>query len=181
MILKPIETERLVIRNFKSNDANDLYDILGDAETMKNCEPPYDLEKTKDFLYSFCIGRNNAVAAVHKQSQKVIGYILFNEIDPSIYEMGWIFNWSYWRQGYAYEACKAVIDYAFRELNTHKVFAEAIDSVKSVGLMQKLGMKLEGVQRSQTKDNDGKPADLYLYGLLAEDWKINYDYIKERA
>ena len=50
MILKPIETERLVIRNFKSNDANDLYDILGDAETMKNCEPPYDLEKTKDFL-----------------------------------------------------------------------------------------------------------------------------------
>ena len=66
-------------------------------------------------------------------------------------------------------------------MNTHKVFAEAIDSVKSVGLMQKLGMKLEGVQRSQTKDNDGKPADLYLYGLLAEDWKINYDYIKERA
>lgn len=178
MIIEQIETERLVIRNFTLDDADDLYDILGDAETMKNCEPAYDLEKTKDFLHSFCIGRNGAVAAVHKQSQKVIGYILFNEIDPSVYEMGWIFNWSYWRQGYAYEACKAVIDFAFRELNAHKVFAEAIDGVKSVGLMQKLGMKLEGAQRSQAKDNDGNPEDLYLYGLLAENWKINYDYIK---
>ena len=46
-----------------------------------------------------------------------------------------------------------MIDYAFTELNAHKVFAEAIDAKKSVALMQKLGMKLEGVQRSQTKDN----------------------------
>ena len=174
MIIEQIETERLIIRKFTSNDANDLYDILGDAETMKYCEPAYDFEKTKDFLQSFCIGRNGAVAVLHKQSQKVIGYILFNEIDPSVYEMGWFFNRSYWRQGYAYEACKAVIDHAFIELNAHKIFAETIDGVKSVGLMQKLGMKLEGTHRSQTKDNDGNPANLYLYGLLAEDWKINY-------
>lgn len=138
---------------------------------MKNCEPAYDFEKTKDFLQSFCIGRNGAVAAVHKQSQKMIGYILFNEIDPAVYEMGWIFNRSYWRQGYAYEACKAVIDYAFCELNARKVFAETIDGVKSAGLMQKLGMKSEGVQRSQTKDNDGNWSDLYLYSLLGDEWK----------
>ncbi len=164
-----IETERLIIRNFMPNDAEDLYEILGDTETMKNCELAYDLPKTKEFLQSFCIGRNGAVAAVHKQSQKVIGYILFNEIESSIYEMGWFINRNYWRQGYAYEACKAVIDYAFCELGAHKVFAEAIDGIKSVGLMQKLGMKLEGVQRSQTKDNDGNWADLYFYGLLRED------------
>lgn len=42
MIIEPIETERLVIRNFASTDSNDLYNILGDAETMKNCEPAYD-------------------------------------------------------------------------------------------------------------------------------------------
>lgn len=169
--MKEIETARLIIRNFLPNDANDLYEIFGDAETMKNCEPAYDLQKAKEFLHSFCIGRNGAVAAVHKQSQKVIGYILFNEIDPSVYEMGWIFNRNYWRQGYAYEACKVVMDYAFCELDAHKVFAEAIDGVKSVGLMQKLGMKLEGVQRSQTKDNDGNWADLHFYGLLREEWK----------
>ncbi len=166
-----IETERLIIRNFMPDDADDLYEILGDAETMKNCEPAYDLQKTKEFLHSFCIGRNGAVAAVHKQAQKVIGYILFNEIQPSIYEMGWFINRNCWRQGYAYEACKAVMDYAFCELDAHKVFAEAIDGVKSVGLMQKLGMKFEGVQRSHTKDNDGNWADLYFYGMLREEWE----------
>ncbi len=167
-----METIRLILRNFTPDDADDLHEILGDAETMKNCEPAYDLPKTKEFLRSFCIGRNGAVAAVHKQSQKVIGYILFNETQPSIYEMGWFINRNYWRQGYAYEACKAVIDYAFCELDAHKVFAEAIDGVKSVGLMRKLGMKLEGVQRSQTLDIFGNWSDLYFYGLLREEWSI---------
>ncbi len=161
-----METERLVIRNFTPDDANDLCDILGDAEAMKYCEPVYDLEKTKVFLHSFCIDRNGAVAAVHKQLQKVIGYILFNEFDPGVYEMGWIFNRSYWRRGYAYEACKTVMDYAFCELDAHKVFAETIDGVKSAGLMQKLGMKSEGMEK-----NHG--AKLCCYGLAREDWNKN--------
>ena len=64
-----------------------------------------------------------------------------------------------------------MIDYAFTELKAHKVFAEAIDAVKSVGLMKKLGMQLEGVQRSQAKDNHGNWADLYFFGMLVDDWR----------
>ena len=101
----------------------------------------------------------------------MMGYILFKRQDEGVYEMGWIYNSSFWRQGYAYESCKAVIDYAFAELKAYKVFAEAIDAVKSVGLMQKLGMRHEGIQRSQTKDNHGNWADLYFYGLLKDDWR----------
>ena len=43
--------------------------------------------------------------------------------------------------------------------------------MKSVSLMQKLGMQLEGIQRSQTKDNHGNWADLYFYGLLEDEWR----------
>lgn len=50
-----IETARMVIRDFTINDINDMQDILGDAETMKNCEPAYTIEKTADFLQKFCI------------------------------------------------------------------------------------------------------------------------------
>lgn len=161
-----IETERMMIRSFTADDADDLYEILGDDQTMANCEPAYDFEKTEQFLSSFCIGRNGAVAAVHKDSGKVIGYILFHETDECVYEIGWIFNRRFWRQGYAYESCKAVIDYAFTEIKAHKVFAETIDAVKSVGLMQKLGMLLEGIQRSHTKDTHSQWVDLYLCGLV---------------
>ena len=120
-------------------------------------------------MQKFCIEKKGAVAAIHKDTAKVIGYILFNEFDESVYEIGWFFNRAFWRQGFAYESCKAVIDYAFDNMNAHKVFAETIDGMKSVNLMKKLGMKLEGVQRSQAKDNFGNWADVYFYGLLSED------------
>ena len=164
-----IETDRMVVRDFTMDDLNDMHDILGDGETMKNCEPAYTMEKTADFLQRFCIEKKGAVAAVHKETAKVIGYILFNEFDDGVYEIGWIFNKAYWGKGYACETCKAVIDYAFNSMKAHKVFAEAIDGIKSVNLMKKLGMKLEGVQRSQVKDSFDNWADLFLYGILAED------------
>lgn len=65
-----IETPRMILRNFVPEDAADLYEILGDEETMENCKPAYDLEKTKVFLQSFCMERKGAVAAVHKQRVK---------------------------------------------------------------------------------------------------------------
>ena len=68
-----LETPHLTIRSFVPEDANDLYEILGDAETMEYSEPPYDLDKTERFLDSFCISRGGAVAAVHKECGKVIG------------------------------------------------------------------------------------------------------------
>lgn len=68
-------------------------------------------------------------------------------------------------------AKQAVIDYAFGKLNAHRVFAETIDAVKSVRLMEKLGMRFEGILKSHTADSLGQYADRYLYGLLKTDWK----------
>ncbi len=165
MHIRNVETSRMILRDFIPEDAKDLFEILGDEETMRSCEPAYNFEKTKAFLQNFCINRRGAVAAVEKHAQKVIGYLLFSEVEPGIFEIGWFFNRSYWRQGYAYEACKALMAFAFQEGGAHKVFAETIDKEKSVGLMKKLGMTLEEVQRNQVKGPDGERADLYIYAL----------------
>lgn len=170
-----IETDRMVIRDFVIDDLSDMYEILSDDETMRNCEPAYNIEKTAEFLQRFCIEKKGAVAAVHKEIEKVIGYILFKEFSEGVYEIGWIFNKDFWNQGYAFESCKAVIGYAFHSMNVHKIFAETIDGVKSVRLMKKLGMKLEGIQRSQIKDILGNWADLYFFGILAGDFSKYYD------
>lgn len=174
MILKQaIETDRLMIRNFIPEDLLDLQEIFGDDETMKNCEPAYYLEKTKTFLQDFCVSRNGAVAAVQKQTNKMIGYILFNEYTSGECEIGWIFNRQYWKQGYSYEACSSLVCHAFKNLNIHKVNAETIDGKKSVGLMKKMGMSLESIEKSQTQDLNGKFTDLYCYALSREDWMAN--------
>ncbi len=160
-----IETDRLIIRDFRIPDVCDLHEILGDAETMKYCEPAYTFERTQSFLQDFCIERRGAFAVIQKSSHKVIGYVLFKEWEYSVYEIGWIFNKNYWKNGYAYEACSKIITYAFEKLNISKVVAETIDKQKSIGLMKKLGMRLADVQKDAIKDTFGNLADLYVYEI----------------
>ena len=161
-----LETDRLRIRDFKLSDIDDLYEIFSDDEVMEYIEPVYDRNKTLNFLKEFCIEHKGAFACVNKENKKVIGYIIFNEYEDKVYELGWIFNKEYWGKGYAYESCDVVIKYAFSEMKIHKIFSETIDNIKSVNLMKKLGMQLEGVQKSHTTDNHGNWKDVYLYGLL---------------
>ena len=168
-----LQTDRLILRDFVIDDLDDLYEIFGDAEVMKNTEPPYDRKRTESFLKNFCIEREpkGAFAAVLKETGKVIGYILFKTIDmPEIFEIGWIFNKAYWRKGYAYEICNKLISYGFEDMKLHKICAEAIDEIKSVSLMKKLGMEFEGIQRKHTKSNEGIWRDLYWYAILDEDY-----------
>ncbi|NLC40708.1 MAG: GNAT family N-acetyltransferase, partial [Clostridiaceae bacterium] len=132
--------------------------------------PPYDERMTRKFLEGFCIKEKRALAVIHKEDRKLIGYALFSDrLEADVYEIGWIFNKDYWRKGLAYEAMNALIEYAFTELGAHKVFAEAIDDVKSVGLMKKLGMSHEGTQKQQMRDQDGQWRDLHFYGLLGDE------------
>jgi RimJ/RimL family protein N-acetyltransferase len=169
-----LDTDRILLRDFTMDDLQDLHEIFSDPEVMKNTEPPYDIGKSKSFLQSFCIESEpeGAFAAVLKETGKVIGYVLFKSIDePEIYEIGWIFNKDYWRCGYAYEICNRLIRHGFEDMKLHKISAETIDEEKSVSLMKKLGMVLEGVQRKHTRSNDGIWCDLHWYAILADDYR----------
>ena len=168
-----LETDRMILRDFSIKDLDDFLEIFGDAETMRHLEPAYDREQAKKFLTSFCIRRKpkGAFAAVLKETGKVIGYVLFKSIDePEIHEMAWVFNKSYWRRGYAHEICSRLISHGFEEMGLHKICAETEDAERAVPFMKKLGMRLDGVHRKQTKSIDGEWRDLHWYGILAEDY-----------
>lgn len=163
-----IRTPRLVIRDYSPADWQDLHDIFSDPVVMRECEPTYTPEQTREALASY-IRKDIAYAVTLAENGKVIGHALFAQLPPpderGIYEIGWIYNQHYWRQGYAFEAAAALIHYGFQELKLHKVIAETIDPVRSVGLMKKLGMTHEGTFRAHTRDLDGKWADLYWYAI----------------
>ncbi len=167
-----LETDRLLIRNFVMEDFDGLWDIFKDPVTMEHiC--PYTEQETRDFLRTFCVERTppGALAAEDKDTGKLIGYLLCKQVDaPGIYELGWIFHRSVWRQGYAYEAVSALMDHLFRAEKAHKVVAETEDAVRSLGLMEKLGMRREGVFRQHVRDTGGQWRDLYWYGLLRDEY-----------
>ena len=163
-----IITGRMIIRDFTMNDINDMQDILGDAETMKNCEPAYTIEKTADFLQKFCIEKKRAVAAIHKDTAKVIGYILFNEFDDGVYEIGWFFNRAFWRQGFAYESCKAVIDY-LADLNEQAqerldTIMEQMKATEGVTEELKRTCQIEWVQRCNNIHN--RAEEIVLHEMI---------------
>ena len=72
------------------------------------------------------------------------------------------------------EAARAVVDWAFAERGLHRISSNAdVRNRRSWRVMEKLGMRREGLFRSHRNDpRPGYPRiDMVYYGLLQEDWK----------
>lgn len=170
-------TERLHLRPFTPEDGEALWQIFKDEETMRAlC--PYTKEETLEFLRSFCVERTppGGWAVEEQATGGLIGYVLFHSPEDPVcgsartYEIGWVFRRDKWRQGFATEICREVLRFGFEELHLHRIFAETTDALRSVGLMEKLGMHREGVLRQAVQATDGAWQDLYLYALLESDF-----------
>ncbi len=108
-----IETERLCVRPFECSDVSDLYAILSDPEVMRYIEAPFTYEKTERFLKEYALCESPLVyAVIEKQTEKLIGHLIFHPFDEQAYELGWILSEESWHRGYAKELTQAVIQYA---------------------------------------------------------------------
>jgi RimJ/RimL family protein N-acetyltransferase len=77
---------------------------------------------------------------------------------------------SYWGQGYGYEAVGLALEFAFRELNLHRVQLTVFSyNERAIRLYEKLGFRREGVFR-EFLERDTQRHDMYLYGMLRSEW-----------
>ena len=85
--------------------------------------------------------------------------------------MGYSLARAHWGNGFALEAARALIEWAFPTFDLVKVFARAdARNERSWRLMERLGMTREGLLRGQRLARDGR-ADEVAYGLLREKWE----------
>ena len=83
------------------------------------------------------------LVAIDRATGMVIGSSRydFGRAEPGEVEIGWRFNVAHWRQGYALEAARAALDFAFEQLQLEEVVAFTVPAnLPSQGLMQRLGM-----------------------------------------
>jgi RimJ/RimL family protein N-acetyltransferase len=74
-------------------------------------------------------------------------------------------------QGYGAEALRLALDFAFRELNLHRVQLTVFSyNTAAIALYEKLGFQREGTYR-EFLHRDGLRHDMYLYGLLRREWE----------
>ncbi len=102
-----------------------------------------------------------------KGSEELIGAIslMINKVHKKAELAYWI-GVDYWGNGYCSEASKTLIKYGFDELNLNRIFALSMDSnVGSYKVMEKIGMKYEGIRRQDIIKN-GVSKDLVSYSIL---------------
>lgn len=86
-------------------------------------------------------------------------------------EVGYALNRDQWGKGYVNEALKALLRYAFAELNLHRLEADVDPrNAASIKTLERLGFKREGYLRERWHV-DGEIQDALFYGLLRREFK----------
>ena len=172
--MNEIRTERLVLRQFRESDYDDLFEFLSQLEDDEfEGYPGITYENGREHL-KYRVGSEEFWAVELKDSGKVIGNIYCGNRDFGAKEAGYIIKKNYRRKGYALEALSAVIRNAFRE-GAHRIYAECDPrNVCSWKLLEKAGLKREAHFRQNTyfrKDANGDPVwkDTFVYAMLAGD------------
>lgn len=152
-----LTTEHLTLRRMKPADAADMFEYAcrSDVTEYLLWEPHKSLDQTRDYLHflqtRYRTGDFYDWAIVDNHDKKMIGTCGFARLDfdNNLAEIGYVLNPVYWGRGLASEAVCRALEFAFMELNVHRVEARYIvGNDRSRRVMEKCGMSFEGIARS---------------------------------
>jgi len=146
-----LETDRLLLRQWKESDLAVFQKLNSDPEVMEYFPSTLNQEesnvvaqKCKELISS----RGWGFWAVElKSSSEFVGFVGLHKPSESLpfapcVEIGWRLLKQFWGNGYATEAGGKALEYAFNELNLNEVVSFTTTSnVRSRSVMDKLGLK----------------------------------------
>ena len=175
-----IETPRLILRRFRTNDAQAMFDNwASDPEVTKFLTWPAhgDISISRmvlqDWVKSYESKETYQWAMELKETGVPIGSISVVRRNDSIgeAEIGYCMGKAWWHRGIMSEALDAVISFLFAEVGMNRVAARHDpNNPHSGGVMKKCGMTYEGTTRQGDRNNQGI-CDAAQYGILRSEWK----------
>ncbi len=176
-----LTTERLKIRPFLKKDADDFYEYMSLEETYRfERGQPVSRRKAAAIVAEFSKTSSLWAVTLAEPAGKLIGHISFFQIQPQLlntWEIGFIFNPRFQNHGYATEASRALISYAFTKLKAHRITATCSpDNIASWKVLEKCGMRREGLYRKNfllALDENGAPIwlDSFAYAILEDEFQ----------
>ena len=145
-----IETARIVLRPLTPEDEAALATVLSDAETMRWYPRPFTGDEVREWIERQ-LGRYSSSAGllglVEKQTGRLIGDCgpVWQEVEGRTeLEIGYHVSRERWNQGFATEAARVVIDYAFENLGVERVVSMIRpENLASRRVAEKNGLTLE--------------------------------------
>jgi len=144
-----LETERLVLRAPRFEDAKPVAALANDrriAENTRRIPHPYSRADAEDFIASVNAGRSEIAFVVTLADGTLIGGCGLGMTDGPAPELGYWLGVPHWGRGFATEAVRAVIDYAFTDLGHEALQAGArVTNPTSRRVLEKCGFQWTGV------------------------------------
>lgn len=154
LIIPTLETERLRLRPFRRSDLDDYATLRADPEVMRylvgGAAEPWDRGRSwrhlAFLLGHWQLGGSGMWAVERKETGMFLGVVGFAEPEgwPGC-ELAWVLARRWWGNGYATEAARAALDYAFTVLKRNRVISLIHpENRASIRVAERLGESLQG-------------------------------------
>jgi RimJ/RimL family protein N-acetyltransferase len=175
----PIETPRLVLRDFRAADLEAVHAYASRDEVARYLIwGPNTPAQSREAIEGFLEDQRRRprthydVGMVLKPQGALIGGVglRISDWENRTGDVGYVVHPDYWGYGLAEEAARALIEAGFTQLGLRRIVAFCDQRNKaSARVMERLGMRREGAFR-QSKLIQGEWRDEYLYAVLAEEF-----------
>ncbi|MBQ5544146.1 MAG: GNAT family N-acetyltransferase [Clostridia bacterium] len=176
---QPIETERLMLRRFRAEDAQAMFDNWASDDdvtkfmTWRTYRRVEDVSAYIDYVNNNYLNNHYYDWIIElKAIGQPIGSISAVNMDERIgwVEIGYCIGKRWWHQGIMTEALSAVIAFLFDEVGMNRVEARHdVRNPHSGDVMRKCGLQYEGTLRQRGWNNQGV-GDMSYYGILRAEY-----------
>jgi RimJ/RimL family protein N-acetyltransferase len=177
----PLETERLVLRAYRLSDFDGLFAIQSDESVARWLYlEARDADQTRELLRRKIEGASLSAedewlsaAVTLRATGELVGDVALHwvSVEHRTGEIGFVFLPAHHGQGYATEASRAVLGFAFDTMGLHRVVGRTeARNVGSARVLEKLGMRREAhlVENEWVK---GEWQSELVYALLEREWR----------
>lgn len=177
-MLPIIETARLILKPFKEEDAQSVYELAKSYELYKstlNIPHPYEPQMALEWIQTHEVAHEEtgmiALGAFIKETDTLVGTFSLGFLPKTKNgEIGYWIGEPYWNKGYASEAAKALVDYGFAQLKLNRIYGRYLTfNPASRKVMEKIGFEFEGVLK-EVIVKEGSFHDVGYLGMLRSDW-----------
>lgn len=173
-----LSTARLRLRPFEEADGDDLFALQSDAHVLRYWDsPPWTERSRVDTFLAKCReleaeGTGVRLVVELAADGRFLGWCTLNNWNPDFRSasLGYCYTEAAWGHGYATEAARALLGWAFDTLDLNRVQAEVdTRNAGSARVLEKLGFLREGTLREDCTVN-GDTSDTWVHGLLRREW-----------
>ena len=176
-----LKTDRLLLRPFTEADGDALFALQSNAHVLRYWDaPPWTERSRADQFVARCRqmaeeGTGARLAIDRVSDGAFVGWCVLSRWNPDYRSasLGYCFGEAAWGQGYATEAGRALLQWAFDTLPLNRVQAETDTRNGASGrVLEKLGFVREGTLREDCVVNSDV-SDSWVYGLLRREWQAS--------